>query len=146
MRPLVPVVAVLLLTACPESQFVEPPPSLDINVVLPEKVKVFAEVGNARLEFDPTTKDAIVALGLCMDAVTYCYQPGTKELSWCLANTRSCTSNQPWTEKPCCPQKCKDEFERAVKKGLTPAKAFEQVFFDDKDCFPGVREALEVTP
>ena len=100
-------------------------------------------MGTARLEFDPTAKDALVALGECVDAVTYCYAPGSKELSWCLQNTRTCSTETPWTETPCCPQACKDGFEAAVAGGLAPPSAIEQVFFVDKDCFPGVRAALE---
>jgi len=104
---------------------------------------LFAEVNGARLEFDPTAKDALVALGQCVDATTYCYAPHVKELSWCLQHTRTCATLTPWNEKPCCPQECKDAFEVAVAGGVTPADAIEKVFFVDKDCFPGVRAALE---
>lgn len=147
MRPPVVLAAALLLLGCPgNSKFVEPPKHpIDLNLfpALTGNARLFAEVGNARLEFDPTTRDAIVALGECVDAATYCYQPGSKELSWCLQNTRTCATTTPWTEEACCPQKCKDDFEAEVKKGAAPAQALEQVFFVEKRCFPGVVEALE---
>lgn len=140
-------VAAAWLAGCPPSEpvYVEPPGQVDIALfpALTGGSRLFADVGEARLEFDPTAKDAIVALGECVDAVTYCYVPGSKELSWCLQHTRTCASEQPWNEKPCCPQACKDGFEAAVAGGLTPPAAIDQVFFVDKDCFPGVRAALE---
>lgn len=142
-------VAAVWLVGCPPAEpspYVEPPETpLDLSLFpsLTGSARLFADVGNARLEFDPTTKDAIVALGQCVDATTYCYTPGAQELSWCLQHTRTCATDTPWTEKPCCPQACKDAFEAAVDGGLAPSAAIEQVFFEDKDCFPGVRAALE---
>lgn len=150
MRPCL-ILAAVVLAGCPAepSKYVEPPdPLVDFSLfpsVLAE-TRLFADVGGARLEFDPTTKDAIGALGSCLDAVSYCYTPGSKELSWCLQNTRTCATDKPWEEKSCCPQACKDDFEKTVKKGAAPPDALEQVFFEEKDCFPGVRAALEVTP
>lgn len=142
------VVAALWLAGCPkeESEYVEPPDSpIDVALfpALAGSSRLLADVSGARLEFDPTAKDALVALGQCVDATVYCYTPHSKELSWCLQHTRTCSSATPWNEKPCCPQACKDAFEVAVDGGVTPADAIEKVFFTDKDCFPGVRAALE---
>lgn len=139
--------AAVWLAGCPKSEFVEPPDN-PLDVALFPAVtggsRLFADVNGARLEFDPTVKDAIVALGQCVDATTYCYKPGEKDLSWCLQHTRTCATQEPWNEKPCCPQECKDEFEKTVAGGVAPSAAIEQVFFKDKKgCFPGVREALE---
>lgn len=131
---------------CPKSEFVEPPDSpVDVTVfpVVAGGSRLFADVNGARLEFDPTVKDALVALGQCVDATTYCYKPGQQELSWCLQHTRTCATDAPWNERPCCPQACKDAFESTVEGGLAPSAAIEKVFFQDKDCFPGVRAALE---
>ncbi|MDP2273008.1 MAG: hypothetical protein Q8K32_19885 [Archangium sp.] len=147
---LVSLAAAVWLLGCPTepSPYVEPPDSpLDLTLfpVVTGGSRLFADVAGARLEFDPTVKDAIVALGQCVDATTYCYAPGTsKSVSWCLQNTRTCATEAPWNEKPCCPQACKDAFETAVDGGVAPADAVEQVFFVDKACFPGLREALEV--
>ena len=138
--------AAVLVAGCPPSEYVEPPDSpLDVTLfpVVAGGSRIFADVNGARLEFDPTVKDAIVALGQCVDATTYCYKPGQKELSWCLQHTRTCTTDAPWNEKPCCPQACKDAFESTVDGGVAPSVAIEKVFFQDKDCFPGVRAALE---
>jgi hypothetical protein len=144
------VAAAVGLSACPaeESHYVEPPDSpLDIALfpVVPGGSRLFADVAGARLEFDPTVKDAIVAVGQCVDATTYCYAPGTdKTLSFCLQNTRTCATTAPWNEKPCCPQACKDAFESTVDGGMPPSAAIEKVFFVDRTCFPGLVEALEV--
>ncbi len=146
---LVPLAAAVWLLGCPTepSPYVEPPDSpfdLTLFPVVNGGSRLFADVAGARLEFDPTVKDAIVALGQCVDAASYCYAPGTsKSLSWCLQNTRTCGTQAPWNEKPCCPQDCKDAFEKEVDGGVAPADAIEKIFFVDKKCFPGLREALE---
>lgn len=143
-------VSVLALTACPkpeESPYVEPPPTaFDFTLFPPISgtSRLFAEVNAARLEFDPGTKDAIAALGLCVDAATFCYAPGTeKDLSWCLLNTRPCATETPWNERACCPQACKDQYSAKVDAGVAPSKAFEEVFFVEHSCFPGLDVALE---
>jgi hypothetical protein len=147
MRPPVVLAAALLLTACSANPNAVEAPKLPFDLNLFPSggggSKLLADIGAVRLEIDPTTRDPIVALGECVDAAVYCYEPGTKGLSWCLQNTRTCKTDAPWTEEPCCPQQCKDDFEDALSKGTTPAKAIEAVFFDEKTCFPGVREALE---
>ncbi|MFT3706704.1 MAG: hypothetical protein QM817_03465 [Archangium sp.] len=150
MRTLPLLLVVAASSGCPqESEYVEPPPTPLDFALFPTVVgnsKLFAEVSEARLEFDPTTKDAISALGMCVDAAAYCYTPGSKELSWCLEHTRTCATQTPWMEKPCCPQACKDEFSAKVAAGVSQSDALEQVFFQKKTCFPGVVEALEGTP
>lgn len=147
MRPPVVLAAALLFSACSaNSNSVEAPKSpfnFDLFPSSGGNSKLFAEVGAARLEFDPTTRDAIVALGECVDAAVYCYQPGTQSLTWCVQRTRTCKTATPWTEEPCCPQQCKDDFADAVAGGAAPAKALEAVFFAKKSCFPGVSDALE---
>jgi hypothetical protein len=146
---LVPLLAAVWLLGCPTepSPYVEPPDNpIDLTLfeVVPGGSRIFADVAGARLEFDPTVKDAIVAVGQCVDATTYCYTPGSsKTLSWCLQNTRTCATSAPWNEKPCCPQACKDSFEATVDGGMPPSAAIEKVFFVDKTCFPGLVEALE---
>jgi hypothetical protein len=139
----------LLLTGCPtESEYVEPPSGADFTLfpAVLGSSRLFAESGEARLEFDPTTKDAITALGLCVDAATYCYAPGTKELAWCLEHTRTCSTDQPWTETPCCPQACKAAFSARLDAGVPQSAALEQVFFVDRKCFPGLAAVLEGSP
>ena len=142
-------VAVLALSGCPApepSPYVEPPPTAFDFSLFPSlggSSRLFAEVGAARLEFDPTTKDAISALGLCVDAATFCYEPGTsKDLSYCLLNTRTCAGDAPWNERACCPQACKDDFSAKVDAGVAPSAALEQVFFVEHTCFPGLDAAL----
>src|SRR3954467_9060066 len=65
---------------------------------------VLANVANATLHIDPTQKDPLTALAECADVVTGCYVPGGADLAFCLDLTRTCDSDQPWTEKTaCCP-------------------------------------------
>lgn len=139
-----------LLAGCDtkvKEKYVEPPPLplLDLQLFpsIPGGSRLLAEVASARIEFDPTAKDAIVAVGLCVDAAAYCYEPGVKSLEECLAGTRTCATNEPWNEQACCPDACKKKFSAAVKKGVAEAEALDQVFFQERDCFPGLQAALE---
>lgn len=149
---LLAVCAALLLVGCgltkPKENFVEPPPlplfDFQLFPSIPGGSRLLAEVANARIEFDPTAKDAIVAVGLCVDAATYCYQPGERSLEDCLLGTRTCATQEPWNEEACCPSACKEAFSAAVKKGEAPADALDRLFFQERDCFPGLQAALEV--
>jgi len=121
-------------------------PALDVSLfpkLGPGGTRLLADAAQARLEIDPTVSDAITALGGCVDTAVSCYHPGTAELGDCLERTRTCETKTPWTEAACCPQACKDAFAAEVKKGTKPAQAFDTVFFQAPDCFPGVRQALE---
>lgn len=105
--------------------------------------KLLMDVGQARIEIDPTQSDAITALGECADEVTYCYARGAVDLPGCVEATPTCASATPWTEATCCPSDCKTAYAKAVKKGEAPVDAMERIFFLEPDCFPGVRAALE---
>lgn len=139
----------VLLAGCETkpSRYVEPPPlplfDFQLFPSLPGGSRLLAEVANARIEFDPTAKDAITAVGLCVDAATYCYEPGVRSLESCLEGTRTCTTEEPWTEAACCPDACKTAFAVALKNGATEADALDQVFFQDQSCFPGLQAAQE---
>ena len=103
---------------------------------------VLIEVADSRIELDPTANDAITAVGVCTDLISYCVGPG-RSLTACVAATPSCTTSTPWTETiPCCPSACHDAFADAVASGREPLAAFEDVFFRAPDCSPGVRAAL----
>src|SRR5690349_143367 len=43
--------------------------------------RLLADVANARIEIDPTQRDALTALGECADLLSYCYAPGTVGIS-----------------------------------------------------------------
>jgi hypothetical protein len=106
--------------------------------------KLLADVGNARVELDPTQQDALTALGACADLLSYCYAPPDVTIAMCWGRARVCQTETPWTEEACCPVTCRDAFVDEVNRGLTPAAAVEKVLFLEPDCFPGVRAALEV--
>ncbi len=102
------------------------------------------ELNQARLELDPTVNDPITALGGCADLISYCVGADVT-LDTCVESARSCSSNEPWREPtPCCPSPCKASFADARRKGTEALTAFESVFFDAPDCFPGVRSSMEL--
>lgn len=119
------------------------PPAQNLIVFGAGATKLLAEVGNARVELDPTQSDALTALGECADLLTYCYAPPAFTLARCFSTVRLCATSTPWTEPDCCPADCQTAFTREVAAGLSPNKAFEKVLFLEPDCFPGVRAALE---
>lgn len=122
------------------------PPKVDVSLlpVVDGAQRLLMDVAPARIEIDPTTSDAITALGACADLVTYCYAPGTHSVEECMANVPTCATQEPWNESDaCCPKACQDDFAKAVKKGEAPIDAFERVVLTDSTCFPGVAAALE---
>jgi hypothetical protein len=119
------------------------PPVPNLVVFGPGATKLLADVSNARVELDPTQRDALTALGECADLLTYCYAPPAFTLARCFSTVRACATSTPWTEAACCPADCRTAFTREVAAGLSPNRAFEKVLFLEPDCFPGVRAALE---
>ena len=104
---------------------------------------MLADVSNARVEIDPTQRDALTALGECADLLSYCYAPPNFTLARCFASVKGCATEMPWSEPACCPAACRDAFNREVAAGLAPNAALDRVLFREPDCFPGVRAALE---
>ena len=118
-------------------------PQVDLSVLGPGATKLLADVGNAKLELDPTNKDALTGLAACGDLISYCYAPGSKDVKACFGAAPKCATTQPWNEAPCCPQACSDAFDAETAKGTAPVAALEKVLFREPDCFPGVRALLE---
>ena len=139
------IVVALASASCDFTKKLPSPPKVDVSLlpVVDGAQRLLMDIAPARIEVDPTTSDAITALGACADLVTYCYDPGTHSVTECFQGAPTCKTDTPWTEDACCPQKCKDEFDKAVKKGQGEADAFEAVVLTDSSCFPGVAAALE---
>jgi len=145
MRTLLVLTAALALCGCdrkiklpklPDLAALSLPKGVDGNTVL-------IEIGNARIELDPSASDAITALGGCADLVSYCVSADAS-VATCVDRAPACATNQPWNESDaCCPSACKDAFAKAVSKGEAELAAFDRLFFREPDCFPGVRAALE---
>lgn len=145
---------VLALTGC---DFVKTPPKVDIPPIpvldglklplpkTPDGKYLLMELSQAHLEVDPTVRDAITVVGNCTDLVTYCYKPDSAlTLDVCVAGAKTCTTEQPWTEAVgCCPKKCQEDFATERLKGTGGAEALDLVFFERKDCWPGLANALE---
>ena len=87
------------------------------------------EVAGSRLDLDPSQSDAITALGACADLVTYC--AASSSLDDCVDRAHAC------------PSACRVAYHEARSGGASPTAAFDRVWFETPDCFPGVREALE---
>jgi hypothetical protein len=122
------------------------PPPIEVTLfdaVGSTEQRLIADTANARLEIDPTVKDPLTALGECADLISYCYAPPAFDLTACFAQARTCTTQQPWAEKACCPQSCKDAFAAELAKGTAHKDALEKVLFRQPDCFPGVVPFLE---
>jgi hypothetical protein len=103
------------------------------------------EIAGSRLEINPSLHDPLTALGACADLVTGCYGP-TMPLDRCVAGARACTTAQPWNESACCPVACQQRFAQQRQAGRAPLDAFENVFFTEPNCFPGVQAMVVRAP
>jgi hypothetical protein len=133
--------SLVLLAACVIDVTI---PSADLTVLPHDatgRITLF-EIAGSRLDLDPSQSDAITALGACADLVSYCSE--SSSLDSCVDDARTCTTSTPWNEsKACCPSACRDAYHGARNRGASPTSAFDAVWFESPDCFPGVRSALE---
>ena len=135
--------------ACEQVKHIDPPdlPKLDVpNLSLPKRPSgkfVLIENPLGGLQLDPQGDDAITALGSCTDLITYCYEPGARSVDECVQAAPQCKTSKPWEEADCCPAACVDAYAKARDRGQETFAAFEQTFFLEPDCFPGVRALLE---
>jgi hypothetical protein len=135
--------------ACEQVKHIDLPdlPKVDLpNLSLPKKPTgnlVLIENPLGGLQLNPSGADAITALGTCTDLITYCYEPGARSLDECVQAVPQCKTSKPWDEDDCCPSACAAAYDKARDRGQEPLAAFEQTFFLEPDCFPGVRTLLE---
>jgi hypothetical protein len=126
-------------------------PAIDLSgVPLPRSdggTAILIEVQQSRLDIDPTVRDPITAVATCADLLTLCYSPGSRPLDACVNAVPSCSTDRPWEETvPCCPSRCRDDYQRARHDGATPRDAYDRVYLTSPTCFPGVTEALAGGP
>lgn len=151
------VVLALLLTGCPEgAKVIEeklpeqlpeklPPLALPLPRTADGKF-ILIEVGKSGIDLDPTLKDPLTALGGCTDLITKAYVP-TQSLDDAVSAVKSCVNATPWqTLSPCCPTGCKDRYTQLRGSGAGEFAAFDQVFFKDPACFPGVNDLVGGAP
>jgi hypothetical protein len=113
----------------------------------PDGKFVLIEIGKSGIDLDPTLKDPLTALGGCTDLVTNAYAPGTESLDEAVSGVKACESQKPWELlAPCCPTECKDAFAAARANGGEEFAAFDQIFFKDPSCFPGVKDLVGGAP
>lgn len=104
---------------------------------------VLIEIARSRIDLDPTIQDPLTALGGCTDLITNCYDPSSNSLDSCVVNAKTCETAKPWEAlAPCCPAACADAYATLRNGGTEELAAFDQVFFQQPDCFPGVTAAL----
>ena len=101
------------------------------------------EVPGARLEHDPRLKDALTALGACVDEAIGCVSPDKRSLDECVRVVPKCTTDTPWDEETaCCPVACSEGYAALRDAGMEDFEAFRQTLFIDKTCMPGLTEIL----
>lgn len=131
-------IALLLGGACGKGDLDLPLP--DVKKLLPGG-NVLAETGLARLELDPLVRDPLTGLGACSDLLTYCFEPGQKDLDTCASEVRRCGTSEPWQEEPCCPEACVKAYQRE-RKNADPLAALDLALFSQESCYPGVTELV----
>lgn len=106
------------------------------------------QVGRSGIDLDPTLKDPLTALGGCTDLITRCYAPGSKSLDDCVSGAVACEASRPPWEAlaACCPSDCKNAYATARANGTGDFASFDQVFFQDPSCFPGVKDLIGAAP
>lgn len=93
--------------------------------------------------YDPSRRDPVTVLGDCTALITYCYAPPARTLDACIVSVPVCRTSRPWEEPGiCCPAACRDAYENLRRMGRPPDDAFDEVYFNQPDCFPGVAELL----
>lgn len=105
------------------------------------------EVPGLALAFDPNHRDALSTLGECASTISQCVETPRRSLDACAVYAPTCATSRPWEEPAaCCPVACRDAYESARRAGLSPLEAFDDVYFQRPDCFPGVNALLGRTP
>lgn len=133
-----------LLSACGTKVEVPKLPALELkNLPLPGTNRVLFELSQGRIELDPSASDALTALGVCADLITYCVAPPDRSLDACVESVPTCATDRPWEEaQGCCPRACQQAYAEARTKGQKTVDAFEATFFGASSCFPGVDALL----
>jgi hypothetical protein len=109
---------------------------------LPDGQFLVLAVPGAQLTIDPTLRDPVTALGACTAWITACVDP-SRSLDDCARSAPPCATDRPWEEATaCCPAACFEGYQRARQGGTEPLAAYEQVYFKDASCFPGLRALL----
>lgn len=115
-------------------------PVPDLKQFLPGG-NLLAQIGEARLELDPTVRDPLTGLGACSDLLTYCFEPGVKSLDACASEVTRCSTKEPWNEEDCCPDSCIKAYEDA-RRSAEPLAAFDTALYGNGSCYPGVKELV----
>jgi hypothetical protein len=125
----------------------EPPPPPDLAAThlpqLPDGRFVVLVIPGAQLLLDPLLRTPVTALGACTGWITSCVDPSARSLDDCARSTPPCLTDRPWEEPAaCCSAGCFTAYEAVRRAGTESLTAFAQVYFEDAQCFPGVRELL----
>lgn len=101
---------------------------------------IIIAVQGVSLEYDETSRIPASAVASCVNWISTCHLPGTRELDDCARSAPKCSTSKPWLEaNTCCPRACFDAYKRERLSGIEPADALSDVYIMDATCFPGVR-------
>lgn len=120
-----------------------PPPQVDLTMAdLPRSSSgrpIVVKVPGIQVEYDSELKDAVTALAGCVELLMSCVEPDARSLDDCFFSSRKCETESPWMEGAfCCPSTCFEKYATLRIEGVEEFNAFEDTFFKDRTCFPGL--------
>lgn len=158
------VLAVLLLSGCPETPPSEPStPAVEVEEpvfsgtfevpsradftnpglpVGPEGYGYSLGSPNGLIEYwyDDTERNPKTAAGECLALIIQCVEPGVRNVRGCFENAPACSTDAPWEapdEAFCCPAGCADRYVELLATGLSIPKATSAALLTEGSCMPG---------
>lgn len=88
---------------------------------------------SGKVEAHNDANDPITLANRCSDVVTTCFEPGKPghSLDQCFASAAACPAGRLDPGASCCPQTCKDAYQRKRAAGVDPLTASSRVLYGD---------------
>lgn len=88
---------------------------------------------SGKVEAHNDANDPITLANRCSAVVTTCFEPGKSghSLDQCFASAATCPAGRLDPGESCCPQSCKDTYQRERAAGVDPLTASSRVLFGD---------------
>jgi hypothetical protein len=123
-------------------------PDLDFLPRDEEGYPVIAESFGVRIRVNRDQRDAVTAMGACVDRVASCVEPqdrpGGRSVDACWIHVPKCATDHPWDEPGgCCPSRCIELYEALRKRTYPDTEA--SLLTMRSYCFNGMRELMERT-
>lgn len=121
-------------------------PDLDVLPRDEEGHPVVAEAFGVRIRVNDERRDAVTAMGACVDRVASCVEPreraGGRSIDACWIHVPRCATDRPWDEAGgCCPVRCIELYEALRERAYSDREA--SLHTMQSDCFNGMRELME---